>query len=523
MDSKEIENSIIKNLESIRKETISNENETKTDNTESLIEERLNNLNKSITTGTLFDFESNRAHFDDIYFSNSRFFKIKTKENNDFWIFLKKYQALMKRKQPPTHQQSSSSSEANQYSDNLKLPLKYDKRWRLNFIYNPNKTSLSSFDSFGNKLKHQIADEHYQEFEFIIHLYLDFCQKEKFKKLRQLRANQTNLPIYKYKDAILNTIKENQVTIVAGDTGCGKSTQIPRYLLEAGYDKIACTQPRRIACMSLAKRVSYETLNEFKTEVAYQVRFEKTRTRHTKILFLTEGVLLRQIQTDSNLSQYDIIVVDEVHERHVFTDFLLGILKCLIRKRTDLKIILMSATINIDLFSNYFDNCVIFKIPGRTYKIDVEYLPIPKEKDSKSSSKIDPSPFIRVMSMIDKKYPENERGDMLIFLSGLSDIQTVYEAAKEYANETKRWVILPLHSTLSIEDQEKVFDIPPEGVRKCIISTNISETSVTIDGLRFIIDSGKVKEISYDPKYKMQRLQEFWISRASAEQRKGNF
>lgn len=133
-------------------------------------------------------------------------------------------------------------------------------------------------------------------------------------------------------------------------------------MLEAGYDQIACTQPRRIACLSLAKRVGYETLNEFKTEVAYQVRFEKSRTKHTKILFLTEGVLLRQMQTDPNLSQYSIIVVDEVHERHVFTDFLLGILKCLIKQRSDLKIILMSATINIDLFSNYFDNCVIVKV-----------------------------------------------------------------------------------------------------------------------------------------------------------------
>ena len=140
------------------------------------------------------------------------------------------------------------------------------------------------------------------------------------------------------------------------------SFRIPRYLLESGCERIACTQPRRIACMSLAKRVSYETLNEFRSDVAYQVRFEKTRTKHTKILFLTEGVLLRQIQMDSNLKQYDYIVVDEVHERHVFTDFLLGILKCLVKQRDNLKVILMSATINIDLFSNYFDNSVIVKV-----------------------------------------------------------------------------------------------------------------------------------------------------------------
>lgn len=176
------------------------------------------------------------------------------------------------------------------------------------------------------------------------------------------------------------------------------------------------------------------------------------------------------MQTDPSLSQYDFIVVDEVHERHVFTDFLLGILKCLAKQRPDLKIILMSATINIDLFSNYFDESVIVKIPGRTYKIDVEFIPISKDKDPKSrSNKIDVSPYIRIMQQIDKKYPEDERGDMLIFLSGLSDIQSVCDAAKEYAVQTKRWIILPLHSTLSVEDQEKVFDIAPFGVRKCIL------------------------------------------------------
>ena len=140
---------------------------------------------------------------------------------------------------------------------------------------------------------------------------------------------------------------------------------------------------------------------------SFKVRFEKTRTRSTKILFLTEGVLLRQIQTDPNLDQYNLIVVDEVHERHVYTDFLLGILKCLIRHRSDLKIILMSATINIDLFANYFDESVVIKVPGRTYKIDMEYMPIMKDTDylkgsRKKSTKIDPQPYIRIMGLIDK-------------------------------------------------------------------------------------------------------------------------
>ncbi len=155
------------------------------------------------------------------------------------------------------------------------------------------------------------------------------------------------------------------------------------------------------------------------------------------------------------------------------------------------------------------------------YKIDVNYRPIKVEESAGKTSKIDAKPYLRIIEQIDNKYPSTERGDVLIFLSGLAEIQGVMEAAQSYAQENQRWIVLPLHSTLSLEEQDKVFDMPPEGVRKCIISTNIAETSVTIDGVRFIIDSGKVKEMSYDGKYKMQRLQEFNISRASAEQRKG--
>jgi ATP-dependent RNA helicase DHX34 len=357
----------------------------------------------------------------------------------------------------------SKSALSNDYSKEYKLPLKYDKRWRLNFIYESIKSKVSNYDAAGNQIKTNIDNKKLDEFELIIHLYFDFCQKEKFKKFKNIRSSQGNLPVFKYRQEILESVKNNQITIIAGDTGCGKSTQIPRYLIEADYDKIACTQPRRIACLSLAKRVSYETLNEYRTQVAHQVRFERTRTKHTKILFLTEGVLLRQIQTDPMLKQYNIIVVDEVHERHVFTDFLLGILKCLITKRSDLKVILMSATINIELFSKYFNNCVVIKIPGRTFKINVEYLP--NNKSDLKSNKIDVTPYIKLMQLVDKKYSQEERGDMLIFLSGLSDMQSVYDAAKEYAIESKRWIVLLLHSSLSISEQDKVFDIPPQG--KC--------------------------------------------------------
>ena len=295
---------------------------------------------------------------------------------------------------------------------------------------------------------------------------------------------------------------------------------MPQYLLDAVYTNIACTQPRRIACISLAKRVSFETLSEYEQEVGYQIRFEREKGERTKVLFLTEGLLLRQVTSDPGLGSYNVIVLDEVHERHLHGDFLLGIVKCLVLQRSDLRVILMSATINIDLFKNYFDGTApVIQVPGRLYPISLQYHPIPAVEDG---DRLNPGPYVRVLQMIDKKYPASERGDLLIFLSGITEITRVVEAARQYSEmNNNSWVVLPLHSTLSLAEQDKVFDYPPDGVRKCIVSTNIAETSVTIDGVRFVCDSGKVKEMTYDPVCKMRRLKEFWVSRASAEQRKG--
>ncbi|MCL4128290.1 UNVERIFIED_CONTAM: hypothetical protein GTU68_060897, partial [Idotea baltica] len=268
--------------------------------------------------------------------------------------------------------------------------------------------------------------------------------------------------------------------------------------------------------------VAYETLNEYGSSVGFQIRFEKRKTDHTKIVFLTEGLLLRQIASDPMLLKYNVVILDEIHERHLQTDFLLGVMKCLILQRPQIKIILMSATINISLFSNYFmGTAPVMQIPGRLYPIELKYFPIGIVEKSSKSEKLNPAPYVRILQLIDKSYPSDERGDLLMFLSGMKEITTVMDAAKIYAQQSNKWVILQLHSSLSVSEQEKVFDVPPEGIRKCIISTNIAETSVTIDGVRFVVDSGKVKEMSYDPVHKMQKLKEFWISQASAEQRKG--
>ncbi len=175
-------------------------------------------------------------------------------------------------------------------------------------------------------------------------------------------------------------IIHSKVTIIAADTGAGKSTQVPQYLLDAGYRKVACTQPRRIACMSLAKRVAEETSSlEHSGVVGYQIRFDGTHTERTRLLFLTEGVLLRQYSGDASLAQYDVIVVDEVHERNVTGDFLLAILKRVLRQRPDLKLILMSATINAQLFSDYFNGAPLIEVPGKTYPVEIIYQPVEKD------------------------------------------------------------------------------------------------------------------------------------------------
>ncbi|XP_029667898.1 probable ATP-dependent RNA helicase DHX34 isoform X2 [Formica exsecta] len=433
----------------------------------------------------------------DLYFSNYKheLNKIFTTNSNlihdivDFWKFVEKYESV--KKQLGNSDESAADSALN----SIGVPERYHKSHCLNF-----KLNLSYGELFARipEVK-QLTKSRLLKFGDVIVLYLDFKQKEKFSKLKKLRDTQANLPVAQYKDEIIETVKKEKVVIIAGDTGCGKSTQVPQYLYEADFRKIACTQPRRIACISLAKRVAFETLSENLSKVGYQIRFEKQRNQETNITFITEGLLLRQMSGESTLSAYDVVVLDEVHERHLHGDFLL------------------------ELFSNYFakEDVKIIEVPGRLYPIQLFYRPVTVEDLRYKNDRFNPSPYVQIMQIIDQKYPANEKGDLLIFLSGISEITAVVDAAKEYSTKKNNWIVLPLHSTLSIIEQDKVFDYAPEGVKKCIVATNIAETSITIDGIRFVADSGKVKEMSYDPSCKMQRLKEFWISKASAEQRKG--
>ncbi|XP_075771209.1 putative ATP-dependent RNA helicase DHX34 isoform X2 [Pelodiscus sinensis] len=453
-----------------------------------------------------------RRRLEALYFGERGCLRAGSEESSQFWAFFERLQRFQSRRaqRDPPAQPPAPPGRAG-------LPPDYDPRYRINL------SVLGGAEEGERRRDSGVPAERRAEFRAGLRHYLDFAQKQSFAKLAKLQRERAALPIAQYRQQLLQAVANHQVVVVAGDTGCGKSTQVPQYLLAAGYSHVACTQPRRIACISLAKRVGFESLHQYGAEVGYQIRFESTRSPATKIVFLTEGLLLRQVQREPALPGYQVLIADEVHERHLHSDFLLGVLRRLLPARPDLKLVLMSATINIPLFAGYFGGAPVVQVPGRLFPITVVYQPIAQEEAGSGGKpeRLDPRPYLQVLQAIDHKYPAEERGDLLVFLSGVAEIGAVLEAAQAYAARTQRWVVLPLHSTLSIAEQDKVFDLPPPGVRKCIVSTNIAETSVTIDGVRFVLDSGKVKELSYDPQAKLQRLQEFWVSRASAEQRKG--
>uniref|UniRef100_A0A7E4W0J0 Helicase C-terminal domain-containing protein n=1 Tax=Panagrellus redivivus TaxID=6233 RepID=A0A7E4W0J0_PANRE len=299
-----------------------------------------------------------------------------------------------------------------------------------------------------------------------------------------------------------------------------RSIHVPQYLLKHGYTNIACTEPRKIACTALANRVTLESMNVFDKNIAYQTRFESTKTRATKLLFLTDTLLLRQMALDHDLKQYNVVILDEVHERHLSGDLLCSLLRDLVARRPDFRLIVMSATINLQLYQNFFKVAPVIEVPGRLHPIRLDYRPIVADPGAQSSV-IDSAPYIKILEEISSVHPSAERGDVLIFLNGVAEISKLADALKEYNKLSGQWIILILHSQLSVREQNLVFDIAPKGIRKVILSTNIAEASVTIDGIRFVIDSGKANVNYYNAKLRVTRLVSEYISKASANQRKG--
>ncbi|KAK4887165.1 hypothetical protein RN001_003436 [Aquatica leii] len=435
----------------------------------------------------------------------------------------------------------------------------------------------------------------------IANRFLNKSNDTRYQKMLDVRKK---LPAWGLQNDIVNIIKSSAVTVISGETGCGKSTQVPQFLLDDWlknyktsklHNEIICTQPRRISAIGVAERVAEERAEQVGNTIGYQIRLENKISSSTRLTFCTTGILLRRLEGDPLLSSVSHIIVDEVHERSEESDFLLLILKELLNIRNDLKVILMSATLKSTLFSNYFGSVPVIEIPGRTYPVeqfflediletidyileentqytrklknsgrhlhdeleeqlqifDVSNTALPKEeiKDEKltitqmlarykdyslktiknlylmDSEKINLDLIESVLTWIvsgDHEYPRE--GSILIFLPGIAEITALFDQLSdhpEFSPRQGKYILLPLHSSLSSEDQGAIFKKPKEGVRKIVLSTNLAETSITIDDCVFVIDSGKMKEKHFDFNRNMESLETVWVTKANALQRKG--
>ncbi|KIJ67411.1 hypothetical protein HYDPIDRAFT_127370 [Hydnomerulius pinastri MD-312] len=354
-----------------------------------------------------------------------------------------------------------------------------------------------------------------------------------YKKILEARRK---LPVYAQMDEFYKMFNENQIIVMVGETGSGKTTQIPQFVAYSDLPHtkgklVACTQPRRVAAMSVAKRVADEMDVQLGRQVGYSIRFEDmTEPGTTFLKYMTDGMLLREAMNDPDLNRYSTIILDEAHERTLATDILMGLLKALAKKRSDLKIIIMSATLDALKFQKYFgikegSPAPLFKVPGRTHPVEVFYTQEP-EPDYVEAA-------IRTVLMIHRA---EDPGDVLLFLTGEEEIEDACRKIKLEADDLVNQdpdsvgplVCIPLYSSLPPQQQQRIFDPPPSARspdgppgRKVVISTNIAETSLTIDGIVYVVDPGFSKQKVYNPRIRVESLLVSPISKASAQQRAG--
>ncbi|KAH6818813.1 RNA helicase family protein [Perilla frutescens var. frutescens] len=331
-----------------------------------------------------------------------------------------------------------------------------------------------------------------------------------------------SLPIYAYKEQLIQAVHDHQVLIIVGETGSGKTTQIPQFLEEAGYTErgmmIGCTQPRRVAAMSVAARVARERGVKLGHEVGYSIRFEDCTSSKTVLKYMTDGRLVhefqQQLRREPILGSYSVIMVDEAHERSVSTDILFALLKDVARARPDLKLLISSATLDADKLSDFFDSAPIFLIPGRRFPIEMHFTKAP-QADYLAAA------LVTALQI----HSTEEEGDILVFLTGQEEIETAEVILRENIRKLGRkigeLIICPIYANLPKELQGKVFEPTPQGARKLVLATNIAETSLTIDGIKYVVDSGFVKLKSYNHRTGMESLLVNPISKASANQRAG--
>ncbi|RWA09918.1 hypothetical protein EKO27_g5192 [Xylaria grammica] len=414
--------------------------------------------------------------------------------------------------------------------------------------------------------------------EYYQKIWFDKAGTPRFQAMLQSRMQ---LPMWRFRQVVLETVEREQVVIVCGETGCGKSTQVPSFLLEHQLSlgrpcKIYCTEPRRISAISLARRVSEELgegrgdLGTPRSLVGYSIRLESNASKETRLIYATTGIVMRMLEGSNELREITHLVLDEVHERTIDSDFLLIVLKKLLEKRKDLKVILMSATVDAERFSNYLGRAPVLNVPGRTFPVQVKYLedalettgytlnqqghekmtdldddPIEDENDASTTQKA--AKDLRqysaktraTLSQIDEYQIEfelivqligqiavdptyiNYSKAILVFLPGIAEIRTLNDLLSGEPYFQRGWEVYPLHSTIATEDQERAFLIPPDGVRKIVLATNIAETGITIPDVTCVIDTGKHREMRFDERRQLSRLIDTFISRANAKQRRG--
>ncbi|WP_188985458.1 ATP-dependent RNA helicase HrpA [Saccharopolyspora thermophila] len=342
-------------------------------------------------------------------------------------------------------------------------------------------------------------------------------------KVAQRRANvpeisyPEQLPVSQRREDLLAAIRDNQVVIVAGETGSGKTTQLPKMCLELGrgiQGMIGHTQPRRLAARTVAERVAEELGTELGDAIGYQVRFTERIGDRTLVKLMTDGILLAEIQHDRLLRRYDTLIIDEAHERSLNIDFILGYLKQLLPRRPDLKVIITSATIDPERFSRHFDDAPVIEVSGRTYPVEVRYRPLVDDSDESEDVVRDQTQAI--CDAVDELCAEGP-GDILVFLSGEREIRDTADALRQ--QNLRNTEILPLYARLSAAEQHRVFQ--PHSGRRIVLSTNVAETSLTVPGIKYVIDPGTARISRYSFRTKVQRLPIEPISQASANQRKG--
>ncbi|KAK5659077.1 hypothetical protein OQA88_1166 [Cercophora sp. LCS_1] len=407
-----------------------------------------------------------------------------------------------------------------------------------------------------------------------------WMQKYSTPRFQHMLQSRMQLPMWQFRQEVVDAVEREQVVIICGETGCGKSTQVPAFLLEHQLMlgrpcKIYCTEPRRISAISLAKRVG-EELGEGKGDVGtsrslvgYSIRLEANTSRETRLVYATTGIVMRMLEGSNDLQEITHLVLDEVHERSIDSDFLLIVLKKLLKRRKDLKVVLMSATVDAEKFSNYLSGAPVLTVPGRTFPVQVAYLEDAVEFtgysiDQRSQEKVveldddleaevDKSSKPELIKEL-KSYSPRTRNTLsqmdeyridfdlivaliariatdpthipyskaiLVFLPGIAEIRTLNDMLLGDRAFAEQWLVYPLHSTIATEDQEAAFLVPPPGMRKIVLATNIAETGITIPDVTCVIDTGKHREMRFDERRQLSRLIDTFISRANAKQRRG--